>query len=250
MMLLRMATLLTLGARRFFDSSRQDPVNKEDTVATSSSTLIELLKYPVAVFSIMFAVIVGSNALGISFGEVSRIGADGVDFREKQKAGFTDLASQLSGAIAEIEALKKRLPEAASASPQIEAKVAVAAQTVSDQTAQLTSVAAPSPKQAKTTGYLFIGNYGSGGWSSAQLADPVSGQPITHAPDTMTAGAEYYTLGNMVVRDGQPDNNEGYYNARKSLGTAPRGTRVRLLATPVPINRGFAVQYWAQVEVL
>ena len=215
-----------------------------------SPAAAELLKYPVTVFSIMVAVIVASLILDIGFGEVSSIGKDGVAFREKQKAGFTELASTVSGALAEIEALKKRLPEAPAKAPETAVKVAVAAQTVSDQTAQITSVASPNKNTATTTGYIFIGNYGGERWSSLQIADPETGRPIAMRPEAMQPGAEFTTLGNSVVRDGQPENNVGYYNARKSLGTAPRGTRVRLRAPPVAIDREFAVQYWAQVDVL
>jgi hypothetical protein len=98
-------------------------------------------------------------------------------------------------------------------------------------------------------GYIWIGNYNQT-WTSPQLAQPETGKPMSVSPNQFKTGEEYIVLGNLVVRDGLPANDESYYRGRKSLGVIPQGTRIRLINGPVPIDRQFAVQYWAEVQVL
>ncbi|KAF0811791.1 hypothetical protein IGB42_03598 [Andreprevotia sp. IGB-42] len=45
-------------------------------MADENSTLVELLKYPVAIFSVLLALIIGKYALGITFGLVAEISTD------------------------------------------------------------------------------------------------------------------------------------------------------------------------------
>lgn len=217
-------------------------------MAETQGSWVELLKYPVAIFSVLIALIIGRHALGISFGAVSEISADGVKFSQEAKGELTDLASKLNGALAAIEELKKHPQFAQDGSTGIEAAVTEAAQTVSDQTAQFSRLPQDTNGGASPQGYIWIGNYRNG-WSAVKLASLETGQAITAVPQRLQPGTVYQVLGNMVVRDGLPADDASYYQGRRSLGTVPRGTRVRLVGAPVGIDRGFAVQYWAQVEL-
>ncbi|MCE0915664.1 hypothetical protein [Pseudomonas sp. NMI760_13] len=203
--------------------------------------LTELLKYPLTVFSILLALIVATHTLGIKFGVVSELSVEGIKFTQETKSEVSDLASKLNAALTAIEELKARTPSAQT--PIVQAAIAEAAQTVSDQSAQFSRIS-PGSRQ----GYIFIGNYDNA-WSALKLGALETGQPIVIAPGNLKAGTTYQVLGNMVVRDGLPANDSQYYQGRASLGTVPRGSKVRLISTPVGIHREFATQYWAQIEI-
>lgn len=213
------------------------------------SAVVELWKYPLTVFSILVALIIAKFALGVSFGPVSEITRDGIRFGQEQKGELANLASRLGGAIAEIDELKKSLPKSQVVSDETQRKVFEAAQTVSDQTAQVASIGTKGAGASLQQGYIWIGNY-KNTWSPVKLAMVATGQPVTVPPDKLLPGTEYLVLGNMVVRDGRPENDARYFEGRRSLGTVTRGSRIRLVSTPDGIDRQFAVQYWAKVEVL
>ncbi len=210
-------------------------------------SMVDLLKYPVTVFAILIAVIIAKFALGITFGSVTEITGEGIKFSQDAKGELTDLASKLNGALAAIDELKKQAP-AAEANPQARVAEFTASQTVPDQSAQIASIASPATSASARQGYIWIGNY-KGGWNPTMLAALATGQPITAAPDTLVSGAEYKVLGNIVVRDGLPGNDAAYYQGHKSLGSIPRGTTIRLVTPPTGLDRQFAVQYWAKVEL-
>jgi hypothetical protein len=218
-------------------------------MANEESTAVALLKYPITVFSILLALLVAKWQLGITFGAVQEVGPGGVKFSQEAKAELTDIASRLNGALAAIEELRKAAPAQKAKSPEAQATIFEAAQTVSDQTAQLANLTqAPASGSGPTGGFIWIGDYGNG-WSRAKLAAVDKGQPITAPPDQLQPGTEYKVLGNMVVRDGLPANDPQYFQGRRSLGTLPRGTKIRLAEKPVAVDRGAAVQYWAKVEL-
>ncbi|WP_432723978.1 hypothetical protein R0381_000682 [Jeongeupia wiesaeckerbachi] len=218
-------------------------------MALDRSAVIELLKYPVTIFSILLALIAGKYALGISFGPVAEISPSGVKFTQEAKGEITELASKLNGALVAIEELKKHSPAGDTQSAQAKSTVFQAAQTVSDQTAQLATLSTPLvPDAPKQRGFIWIGDYQSQ-WNKPMLAPLGTGQPVSVPPEQLGAGTEYLTLGNMVVRDGLPSNDADYFRARKSLGVVPRGTKVRLIRPPTAINREYAVQYWAEIEL-
>ncbi len=98
-------------------------------------------------------------------------------------------------------------------------------------------------------GFMWIGNYGSGGWSRANLQVRGSGAVLQTSPNEMAPGDEYVVRANLVLRDGLPSNDADYFRARASLGVATNGTTVRLESEPVPFDREFAVQYWAEVSM-
>jgi hypothetical protein len=219
-------------------------------MAEESSSVAGLLRYPVTVFSILIALIIAKYALGLSFGAVATVGPGGVTFVQDAKAEIADLAGRLNGALAAIEELRKQTAPAGGSSAQAKTAIFAATQTVSDQTAQLAKLTSDQPSGAvKQKGFIWIGDY-KNGWNSVKLGNTATGQAVTDPPQKLLPGTEYSVLGNMVVRDGLPSNDADYFRSRKSLGVVPRGTRVRLVRAPVPIDREFAVQYWAEVEVL
>jgi hypothetical protein len=109
-------------------------------MAEERSNYMELLKYPIMVFSILLALIIAKYTLGISFGPISEVGPGGVKFSQETNAKLADLEGKLNGVLVEIDALRKTASlEDTTKRPQIEAEIFEATQTVSDQTAQLAS---------------------------------------------------------------------------------------------------------------
>lgn len=214
------------------------------------SVWVELLKYPVTIFSLLLALLVAQSMLGVQFGQVTELGPGGIKFVQQASGEIANLDGKLNGVLAEIEALKKAAPTVTTAaSTETQSVVFAASQTVSDQTAQFASVArevAPSGPSARK-GYIWIGDY-KGDWGKTMLGTGSDDTPVRGKPEALPLGATYTALGNMVVRDGLPSNDAEYFRARSSLGVIPKGTPLRLLGTPVAIDREYAVQYWAQIE--
>jgi hypothetical protein len=213
------------------------------------SSVIELLKYPLTVFSILIALILGKSYLGITFGPITEVSSSGIKFGQDAKGEIADLAGKLNGALKAIEELNKSAAAKSAKSPVVQATVFEATQTVSDQTAQFAKLPTGQMTEGpKPKGFIWVGDY-ENGWDRVKLGTVDTGQPITAAPTKLLPGTEYRVLANMVVRDGLPSNDAEYFRSRKSLGIVSRGTKVRLVRSPVGINREFAVQYWAEVEL-
>lgn len=210
---------------------------------------VELFKYPVTILSLLLALVVAKSLLGIQFGQVTELGPGGIKFAQEARAEIADIASKLNGALAEIEALKKAAPAAQTASPQTQKEVFAATQTVSDQTAQLANVAREIAPNGPVTrkGYIWIGDY-KNSWGRVMLGTGENDTPVKARPEDLPLSATYTALGNLVVRDGLPSNDAEYFRARSSLGVVPKGTSLKLVGTPVAIDREYAVQYWAQIE--
>lgn len=219
----------------------------------NGSTAVELLKYPLLVFSILFALIVARRFLGLEFGAVTEVTTGGVKFAEKSRATFdalTTLEVKVNQALVQLAELQKSSSVMRVESPTVKASTFEAAQAVSDQTARVEQIDATDPSQkGKIKGYVWIGNFRDK-WDRPKLARIDTGQPVTEPPKTLTPGTEYIALGNLVVRDGLPANDEAYFSGRRSVGVVPRGARVRLTSPPTAIDREYAIQCWAEVEVL
>ena len=216
-------------------------------MAEEKSTLVELAKYPVAVLSIFLALVGAKYVLDIPFGSVSEITKDGVKFTQDAKGEIASLSAQLNGAMKSIEEIKRQLPSK-SLSTEAKSEIFEASQTVPDQTAQLTTVKS-TDAGAELTGYIWIGDYSkaTSTWQRVKLVSPTTNAPLASAPPTIAPGAVFAVSGNMVLRDGLPQNDGAYFQGRKSLGVLPTGTRVKVLSAPVAIDREFAAQYWLQV---
>ena len=219
----------------------------------SESTSVELLKYPVAVFSVLLALVVAHYALGLELGLVTEVTASGVKFAEKKgQATFealTSLEGRVNKGLIELEELKKAVNKPVE-SPELKAKLFEAEQTVSDQTAKVEKIQPPvAGRRSQLSGYIYIGDY-NGTWVRPKLAALDAGQAVTVAPSALRMDTEYKLLGNMVVRDGRPENGAEYYRARASLGVVPVGKKVRLLGEPIGFPRAAVTQYWAEIEVV
>ena len=218
------------------------------------SRVVELAKYPIIVMTILVALIIAKWTLGISFGAVAEISSGGVKFAQEAPGKLADLEGRLNGAIREIEQLKASNLKDSGTPPEAKVtkadRVAVfaAQQTVSDQTAEIAKIGSGSGASPKK-GFVWIGDFGAGRWDRAELASLQTGQPVTDAPDQLRVGTEYRALSNMIVREGLPASDADYFRGRKSLGTIPRGTKLRLAGKPVGIDRQYAVQYWAEIEL-
>lgn len=225
------------------------------------SQAAELAKYPLLVFSILIALVLAKFLLGLEFGAITEVSTGGVKFAEKSQATLAALAnleSKVNQAASEIEAIKKSLSDktggpTASSTALLETTQTVsgfeATQTVSDQTARVEEIGVSDPlSKQKIRGYIWIGNF-KNSWAGIQLAKLDSGQPVALPPEQIQKGTEYAVLGNMVVRDGLPANDKEYFRGRNSIGVLPRGTRIRIVKPPEGIDREYAVQYWAEIEV-
>lgn len=211
---------------------------------------VELLKYPITIFSLLLALAASKSMLGLQFGPVTEVGPGGIKFSQEARAEIADIASKLNGALAEIEILKKAKPVAQANDDLARKEVFAATQTVSDQTAALANVARDQNPNAKALhkGYIWIGDF-NGTWSKTMLGSPSNNDvPVKVSPEKLPLSATYTTLGNIVVRDGLPSNDSEYFRARASLGVIPKGTTIRLVTAPVAIDRQYSVQYWAQIE--
>lgn len=209
---------------------------------------LELLRYPILVLTILLGMWIARPLLGVDYTRLTKVGPSGLEFSEA-KTAFVDLDSALRGMQKEIELLKASAPAAGEqASPEKKAEIIEAAQTVSNETAELADIG-NIPSNKSEGKYIWMGNF-NGNWERVQLNDPANNSPVSKPPDQLKPGDVFRVRGNMVVRAGLPQNNQEYYRGRESLGIVPRGKSVRLLSQPEPIERGATTQYWVRVEVL
>ena len=227
----------------------------QDKPATNGKSLlvVDLLKYPLLVFSILLSLVIAKPLLGLEFGAVAEVGTGGVKFTQGRATvdALANLDSKVNGALEEIKLLKNAAPRDHIESDDAKARIFEANQVVSDQTAKVQSIQVSDPKRSdRVEGYVWIGNFNNGTWRSPQLARLDTGQQIAEPPNKLAPGTEYKALGNLVIRDGLPANDAEYYKARSPVGVVPRGARVRLTAAPTGIDREYAVQYWVKIELL
>jgi hypothetical protein len=220
-----------------------------------TSTWIDLVKYPVLVLTILICAIIAKYALKLEFGVVTELGTTGVKFAEKSRetgAALADLSGKISAISVELDQIKKQMQTQSPHLVMNDDAAFDAAQTVPDQIAK-TAMALPIPREGNAKiesapkGCIWIGNY-KDGWKINKLADSKSGQPITIPPEAIQPGSVFMVMGNMVVREGMPENNPSYFKGKASIGVLSRGTLVRIISAPKAIDRQFTIQYWAEVE--
>jgi len=69
------------------------------------SAIVDLLKYPLLVFSMLLALVAAKLFLGLEFGAVTEVSTGGVKFAEKSRATFdalTDLEVKVNQALVAI----------------------------------------------------------------------------------------------------------------------------------------------------
>jgi hypothetical protein len=227
---------------------------KGDDMDSNQSGIIPLLKYPVLILSILIAMVFARWVLGIDFSRLSKVGTGGVEFFEKEQqisTAMNAMEERLNESLIRIQNLEVKL-NLPGAEQRSESQNFETTQRVSEETAQLARSASPGKETIlkNRQGYIWIGNYNNSSqkWEQPQLAT-LEGQPPSRSPSEMVEGSQYTVLGNMVLRDGLPENNVEYFRGRKNIGVIPRGTRITFLSTPKGIDREYAVQYWVKVEI-
>lgn len=217
---------------------------------------IELLKYPILVFSILLAVVIAHWALDLEFGAVAELGTEGIKFTQHSEATLqvlTALEAQVNEMAVRLEAVENRAERSGDAAEQVrnEGRVAQessdAAQTVSDATAQIARIQRSLQPEKRLRGYVWVGDF-DGSWTRTSIGLPDSRQAVEISPDRMQPGTQFVLLENMVVRNGLPTNDAVYFRGRQPAGVLPRGSLIRIIQAPVGIDREFAVQYWAEIE--
>jgi len=216
-----------------------------------TSAVIELWKYPVAVMAVFLALVGAKYILGVPFGSLSEVTKDGVKFTQDAKGEIASLSAQVSEVSKALEELKKQIPERP-LTAAARSEIFEAGQTVSAQTAQLTSVDTSSASPASSQkGFIWIGDYDKATkkWTRVKLLPAESNSPLALGPESISPGSVFAVSANMVLRDGLPNNDVEYFKARRSTGVLPTGTRVVAQTKAVGIDREFAVQYWLEVAV-
>jgi len=142
-------------------------------MSDAHSTFVELAKYPIAVLSILIALVGARYLLGLEFGLVTEVGTGGVKFAEKKSQAtfeaLTNLEGKVNQAIVELEQLKKA-NQKVSDSPEFKAQLFEAAQTVSDQTARVEQIQMPDGgRKGRLKGYIYIGDFKES-WNRPKLA--------------------------------------------------------------------------------
>ena len=170
-------------------------------------------------------------------------------FSQDAKGEIASLAAQVNATSKGLEELKSQI-STKPLSVQAKADIFEASQTVSNQTADLANVKSDKGGSGpEVRGFIWIGDYAAGAWTRTKLVSPTTNAALSDPPTSIAAGTTFAVSANMVLRDSLPRNDAEYFQGRKSLGIVATGTKVRVLAAPVAIDREFAVQYWVQVAV-
>jgi hypothetical protein len=227
----------------------------EKHLGERGQALVELLKYPVVVFSILIALVIAKHLLDINFGQVTKVSESGVEFAQVSSNQIADLDSRLRAVEAGMGKVTASIPQK-SVQTAIAESVQEARHTVSPQSAQLAKLSAalaatgPAGSAPMTLkGFMWIGDY-SGKWDRVRLLDPDTKKEINTPPDKIAAGNQYVVEGNVFARDQLPANDGEYFRSRPVAGIVANGTRIQVLDTPKMIDRGFAKQYWAEIETV
>lgn len=229
--------------------------------------LLDLLKYPVLVLSILLAFILAEHFLGIDFSRLAKVGSTGLEFYEEVQEQNLSVSSEMENEIdalaTKLEVITERLNTLSAAtdndnpSDTINFEKALVenflkTQSVSDQIAKFGTRKVNGKRISKALeGYIFIGNFekATNAWSNTVLLS-LEQKKINISPDDLRINEEIYKVGdNMVLREQLPLNNRAYDKASKSLGVIPKHAIIKIIDKPVGIDREFAVQWWAKVQV-
>lgn len=219
---------------------------------------LQLLQYPILILSIILGMALISFLFQIDFSRLSKVGPEGIEFYEERErdisGAFSELETRTNDLAAKVAFLESRLAEADQDSlRRREIEHFEATQTTSIKTAQLSRLPSANRELLLTgqTGYIWIGDWGKGlkNWQRLTIVTP-DGEDVLLSPDEILPGMQFRIRGNMVLRDGRPDEGAQYYRSRKSLGTIPKGSKVLALESPLKYDRKITTQCWMQIEVL
>lgn len=213
--------------------------------------VLDLMKYPVIAITVILSLMAMEGAFDMDFSRIKKIGTDGVEFSEEERAALTAFEVRLKSIEDKLTASPAGSDTGAGIGKKEDAKAVADAQTVSPQAAVLTNIVVdPRDPGDEKIGYIFIGNERDGIKSSMLIGNASDGSPIALALGKLAPGSEYKVLANIVLRRDMPLNSEAYYKASMPLGTIPNGSKIRLESAPEAIEREFAMQYWARVKML
>lgn len=213
---------------------------KAEPSAGKPTTWIELLKYPILVFSIVLGLLAVKSWSILDLSRVTKISASGIEFESAISKALTQIEVRLAS-------LETSLPKStAQPTASMAAETAAASQTVSDSTARVSALATESGG-APIQGYIWLGNY-DGKWHPARLGLLDTGQPVDLAPDKMEVGTRYRALLNIIVKEELPTGDDWHSRGRHSMGVVPSGKTIAIVAPPVRVERSFGLQYWAKVQ--
>jgi len=223
------------------------------TKKSEGGSYLELLRYPVIVASVLAGVIVANWFLALDLSRITEVGPSGIklqETREEASVAISELEARLDETAARVSAVEE----------QIEASGGVARKKMVSEVSESSDAVASLSRAINDRegtllegreGYIWIGNYKAAthGWDRQNLLQVDSRLPVERPPSQLAKGSQFRLAINTVLRDGLPPNDEEYFRARKNLGVVPRGTLLTLLGEPVGIDREFAKQYWAEMEV-
>lgn len=221
------------------------------TQENKKNVYLELLKYPVMVFSILFGLVGGSWMLGLDFSRITEVGPTGIrlaEVREDAALAVTDLEERLDDALARIQALEEQQGPGEAIIKPVYSTVSEP----SDAVARLSrSVDETGTLLKGKSGYVWIGDYDvdTERWTQQNLLHVDDRTPFDKPVAAMARGSQYRIGVNTYMRVALPANDEEYFRGQKAAGVIPRGTLLTVIGEPVSIDREFAVQIWAEVEV-
>ena len=214
-----------------------------------SDKLIELLKGPVLVLTLLSVILILNATNIVDFENLTEVSTSGLKFREKKDEKTLDVLIEYKS---EIDDLSARLKEVERLSDIDETKLKVASaraetDVVSDATAALTNLKIDNEPitNIEMRGYIFIGTY-EDTWIKKKI-EYENGDQVESAPNELKLDRLYRVTGNMVLRDGLPPNNSEYFRARKRLAVVNKGTSVKFLRKPELIDRPYSNEYWVEV---
>ncbi|WP_375758421.1 hypothetical protein [Corallococcus exercitus] len=228
------------------------------------NALVELSKTPILTASILIAIYCAGSLLNIDLSYIKKIGPTEIEFDTETKTKLIALSLENDQNKALIEQLQKNterevrisaggLPDAGVAHPPAIAPQAIKLEDiVSERTVELAQLATPQtqrPSLEDKIGFIWIGDQKNGSWTKPRIRD-IDGRDFTKSPSTISEGTLLQARGALVLRQGQPPDNESYFRGVPVLGVLSSGTPVEAMGQPIPIDRDYAIQYWLKVKVL
>ena len=222
------------------------------TKKTESGPYLELLRYPVIVASVLAGVIFAKWFLALDLSRITEVGPSGIklqETREEASVAISELEARLDETVARLSGVEEQIETSGVVRKKMVSEVSESSDAVARLSRAITDGDGTLLEGKK--GYIWIGNYRADteGWERQNLLQVDSRLPIERPPPRLAKGSQYRLAINTILRDRIPPNNDEYFRARKNLGVVPRGTLLTLVGEPVGIEREFAEQFWAEIEV-
>ncbi len=222
---------------------------------------IDLLRVPVIALSIVIALYLASEMLGIDFSKIKSIGTEGIRLRDEQSEDVSMITAELEERInylmIQLEGIReiKNIKEE-NLDKFIDDKY-VELQTVSDEFADLSK---PNDRESGTifkndTGVIWLGNFytDSSKWVSIKLKKASDGLEITASReklDNLNIHDMYIVEDyNLILRTDIPEDNYDYLDAFaenilafRIKGIVPKWTKLRFTEYPHQVKSSSIIQ--------